>query len=454
MAVEIGKLAVTLGLQNRQFISNIKQSQQQMTKFDKAVGAAAKRIAGVLAVGAVGMRVRQVAADFDELGKAADRLGTSAESIQKLSLAAQLGGQNLSTVESSAARLSRSMDDAERGLETARQAFDRLGVSTATLKKLSLEDQFALLGKALNKVENQTERNALQMTIFGRSGLAMTNVMDSLNSESDRFSRMDFLSRDQIRRIEEANDSLTRLNFIIDQQLAESMATVIPLAEGMVSALSLEGPKGTSFSAFKGVLGNMHALATEIGIFEQGAEPLKQAAESMADIGEALEVDTSGLEKFDEFIQDMGQKMDPAYRKLSDLEQQFYKTVRGVEGLTAADHKFAMSMIADFEQLERIEAAAAAHAEKMAAAQERARMAPRFEFRAPQFSGPGNTPTLASAVEAGSSAGISAISRFSVSGLGQSFDQQQLDELRKQTVAIEKQNQLLEFLNENGTQIF
>lgn len=97
--------------------------------------------------------------------------GLSTETLQEWSYAAELMDVDINTVQSSMARLVRSMSDARNGTGKAKDTFSELGVQlTDTNGNLrDSEDVFWDVIEALGGIGSVSERDAAAMEIFGRS---------------------------------------------------------------------------------------------------------------------------------------------------------------------------------------------------------------------------------------------------------------------------------------------
>lgn len=111
------------------------------------------------------------AAYADEILTQSVVTGLSTEALQEYQYAAELVDVSLDTFTSSQSKMIRSMDAARRGSKEQAEAFDKLGISVqnadGTLR--DAQDVFGDAIDALGAISNETERDAIAMTIFGRS---------------------------------------------------------------------------------------------------------------------------------------------------------------------------------------------------------------------------------------------------------------------------------------------
>lgn len=150
-------------------------------KFGAAVSAAGKKlmVVGTAVVGPFLLAAKSFAKMGDDLDKMSGRVGASVEFLSALGFAAQIGGSNIETMEKNIRRLQRTAYDAQRGLSTAVDGFNDLGISATnadgTLK--DTEQLFMETIDALSKVESETKKAALAQVIFGRGGTAMLPML-------------------------------------------------------------------------------------------------------------------------------------------------------------------------------------------------------------------------------------------------------------------------------------
>lgn len=107
----------------------------------------------------------------DELVTLSQQMGISAQQLQEYQYAAEFVDVSVETLQGSLVKLTANMDKSSDGNEKATEAFSKLGISiTNTDGSLSkADDVFLDAIDALKTVQNQTERDALAMDLFGKS---------------------------------------------------------------------------------------------------------------------------------------------------------------------------------------------------------------------------------------------------------------------------------------------
>jgi len=111
------------------------------------------------------------AAAADEIITASYTTGMSTDAIQEYRYAAELLDVSFDTLTSSQSKMIRTMSDAKDGSAEAQEAFNKLGVTYIDTngELRNAQDVFYDSIDALGKIQNTTERDALAMSIFGRS---------------------------------------------------------------------------------------------------------------------------------------------------------------------------------------------------------------------------------------------------------------------------------------------
>lgn len=111
----------------------------------------------------------------DEIAKASKRTGISVEELSKLRYAA--GQQDVAFAEltNGLRFLARNMDNASKGMKESKEAFDALGISVtdADGELRPVGEVLLEVADGMKRTTNQTERTALAMAVFGRSGAQM-----------------------------------------------------------------------------------------------------------------------------------------------------------------------------------------------------------------------------------------------------------------------------------------
>ena len=176
-----------------------KDSGKNFEKFGSTVKAAAKVAAGAIAAvtAATGAAVTGLTNCTIEAGKFADEVNTlstntglSTEQIQKFQFAAELLDVPLETVTGSMSKLLKTMDKAKDGGGAAEE-FEKLGVSVtdSSGKLRDNEDVFWDTIEALGKIQDESERDATAMSIFGKSAQDLNGIIEAGKDKFDELGK-------------------------------------------------------------------------------------------------------------------------------------------------------------------------------------------------------------------------------------------------------------------------
>lgn len=199
-------------------------------------------------VGGLTTLVIKSAATADELVELSAKTGISTERLQELKFIGEQTGTSMETVTSSMARLVRSMDSAVTGTGDVADAFDTLGVSvTDTDGNLrDSEEVFAEIIDALGNVENETERNALAMEIFGKSAQELNPLIlegsEGLAAMAEQAHAMGaVMSEESVAGLAAFNDTLAAGKLAVQGLLGTLAGEFVPVFQGIIDFLITNG---------------------------------------------------------------------------------------------------------------------------------------------------------------------------------------------------------------------
>lgn len=146
--------------------------------------------AGTSIVTAMAVAVKSFADTGSAIADMSARTGASATSLQELGYAAQQTGASSEDLEKGIAKANKQVAEAASGNKAAAKSFSDIGLSVDALLKMSPEDRFEAIGKALNGIQNPAERTAAAMEIFGKSGNKLTPMFADLDALKKQFQEL------------------------------------------------------------------------------------------------------------------------------------------------------------------------------------------------------------------------------------------------------------------------
>ena len=258
----------------------------------KAVGVAMLATFGANAVKSL---ISDSAKEMDELAKSARRLGMSAKEMDAWQYVAQLNGASVETMTKSIKKLNTSMYDAGLGLKTYTDIFDDLNVEYAnadgTLRGTN-EVMFDV-ADALNGMENQAQKTALQVKLFGRAGLDMALILgkgsDALRDQLADGYATSGMYGEMMSKGEDFIDAQLRMNRAFRNVKFAVASYALPGLTSLADALSeklLDALTHTT-SEFRRQMGELMMMPTEAKLESIG----EMQVEVMASIDSPISID-------------------------------------------------------------------------------------------------------------------------------------------------------------------
>ena len=211
--------------------------------FDKLGGAAAAFLS-VAAIQQLGVAVRDAANKLGDLKDASEAIGITTDALQELQYAAQLSGVSADVLQGSLQKLTKNLGDAAMGGTSAKKSLDELGLSGSELSTIPLDQALAKIADKLAAVENPAQRATLATDLFGKSGLAMVNMLadgsaglEAMAAEAQSLGVV--INRDVIYNAAEAADKLDAMSMVVSANLTAALVNLMPFvidaAQGIAS---------------------------------------------------------------------------------------------------------------------------------------------------------------------------------------------------------------------------
>ena len=168
-------------------------------------------LGGILAGGAVLAGLKTMMNDFDQVAKVATRFGASAEEIQRVSVAADLAGTSIDTVARVLTKMSVAASDAATGNKAMAESFAKAGINADQFKNAGLDQQLIQLSEAFNRARGDADATNQIIELMGtRAASQMIPLIDNTAALRDEMAGVSVASDETVRRIEAANDRMTR----------------------------------------------------------------------------------------------------------------------------------------------------------------------------------------------------------------------------------------------------
>lgn len=208
--------------------------------------------------------VKAAAAYSDEINTLSIQTGISAEKLQEFKYMEDLIDVSTDTMTGSMAKLIKNMANAQNGSKNTTAAFEALGVAITdeSGELRNNQDVFGEVIDALGKMENETQRDAYAMQIFGKSAQDLNPLIeaggDKIAALAQEAHDMGYvLSGETLESLNETQDALDRFSKVTEgvknNLVAAFGPTVTATIEPLVEVLK-DIPAAVSSGDFSGVL--------------------------------------------------------------------------------------------------------------------------------------------------------------------------------------------------------
>lgn len=308
--MDIFDLFAKLTLDSSDYEKNLGSAQKETGSFASKLktGLATAGKVGAAALGAVtaaaGLMTKsildgtkEVASYGDNIDKASQKMGISAEAYQEWDAVLQHSGTSIDA-------LGRGMITLSKQAQKGGDAFKKLGLSEKEVANMSQEDLFSAVIAGLQDMEEGTERTALAAKLLGGSAKELGPLLNTSAEDTEAMRKRvrelgGVMSNDAVKAAAKYQDSLqdmqTALNGAKRGITAEFLPAVTSVMDGLTELFAGNGDSGIAK-----ISEGIGSLADKIGeaapkILELGASVLTSLAQSIAENAPQLISSISGL---------------------------------------------------------------------------------------------------------------------------------------------------------------
>ena len=236
--------------------------------------------------------------------------GQSTQQLQEFAYASELIDVSVDTLQGSLTKLTNNMQDTMNGTGNAKASFEALGVSVTNAdgSMRSANDVFYETIDALGQVQNETERDAMAMDIFGRSAQDLNPLIiqgsKTLKAYADEAHNMGYVLDDEalsaLGAVDDAYQRLQKTQEGVKNQLAVEFAPYLEEFYGDVTTMVKDGGKaikdsgivdafGMLLETVGDILNPMSDLSNNrVPALTKALQPLAKVMALMADAAELL----------------------------------------------------------------------------------------------------------------------------------------------------------------------
>jgi hypothetical protein len=251
----ISDLQVRLGLNSAGFNRGLDNSNMKAKSFGTTLKGLGLQLAAFLGPIYIASRALQALGDsfsrLDKLGKTADRLGTTVQSLRGLRMQAELSGVSTEKLDKSLEIFTKRSGQAAAGTGAASKLMSEFGINAKEFINLPLEERLGAVQQLMKETGTQAEKLRIADAFFGREGLELVNALQSgdFKNATAELERLGIkTTRADVAGIERANDAISTLGTatqgLVDIFSSALAPAVAEAAEGL-TALVAEINKGT-----------------------------------------------------------------------------------------------------------------------------------------------------------------------------------------------------------------
>lgn len=241
------------------------------------------KTAGAVAAG-LGAVTYKAGAMADDLNTLSKQTGISTHDLQMYAAMADLVDVPVETLAKSQSRLKKSMLGASEGGSQLKY-FEQLGISVtdANGNLRDSNDVFQETIKALGQMENETERDAIAMAIFGKSANELNPLIEDAGATYEKVATimaehgLEPVSQEELDKANEFNDAIDTIKLVFTQAvqivgtkiagyLVPMMERVVDLAADIASRIAgLDGGALAKIMGISGALAGLSPILVGVG---------------------------------------------------------------------------------------------------------------------------------------------------------------------------------------------
>lgn len=274
----------------------IESAGRKLAPVSKAAGAI------TAAFGAITYKAGQTADDINTLSK---QTGIATKDLQLYAAAADLTDVSVEAMAKTHQKLKKNMLGAMDGTNEQAQYFEQLGIdiTNADGSLRDANDVFDETIAALGKMENETERDAIAMAIFGKSANELNPIIEDGGKTYEKVSKMmqkyglEPVSQEELDKANEFNDQIDTIKLVFTQAVqiigTKIAGTLLPLMKKATNAAAklsgafakMDGKKLAKFGGFTAALTALSPVLIGIGkLMQVFGGRLKAVAETVAKV--------------------------------------------------------------------------------------------------------------------------------------------------------------------------
>lgn len=282
------RLSVDVEARLARFEAGIKNMESTVQRAAGAMSSALGAIGVGISAAGLSAFVKQSIDAADNLGKLAQRVGVTVESLSALEYAGKLADVSTEQLGDALKKLSVNLQEGAAGSKELRAAFAAVGIGADELGRIGADEALGRIAQAFAQAEDGAGKTALAVKLFGRAGSDLIPLLNAgrqgLAAAADEAQRFGLIvSTEAAKAAESFNDNLTRLQ---EQSRALSirvandlLPTLTKFAQTMVDSAAAAGSFGEGL--IRSLFGQGRDVKSELAQIENQIRAVRQERDKL-----------------------------------------------------------------------------------------------------------------------------------------------------------------------------
>jgi hypothetical protein len=291
VAALIGALRVSLSADTAKFQDGMRRAERQTkasaSAINKSMGLLKAGIAGFVGALSVGMLSNVIKNSLEyagSLAEVAQQLGVTTRDLQNFRAVGGQVGISTEEMDKGLLKLRVTLGQVAAGAKAPTKALAAIGISARDVANKDTGDALRLIADGLAKVGDSSQRAAVEVALFGRTGAKLdpllaggSKAINELAAANEALGGV--LSDEQIQNADKTADKLAQLHLVLKTQIAGVVANNSDAILGLARAfVDLVGSIGQALNAYRQFRAEFNARIFEAAGFEADAARARGSA--------------------------------------------------------------------------------------------------------------------------------------------------------------------------------
>jgi hypothetical protein len=229
---------------------------------------------GIAGVQALGAQVVALLGHFDDIGDGAKKLDITAESFQRIKLAAELSGASIEGLSGALLKMTAGLQRGGAEGEKIQKALANLNIDVAAFIAAKPEDKLRLLTEGFQKAKEEGRGLSEIQDLFKKQFIDLIPLLTTSAEEMANIANQQVVSNEDVELLAAANDQLDTFKNRLTVVAGTSLATLMAGWDGVDAAIRrVTGNAVGLWDTLKGIIGSVTGLTAVANILSGGDEP-------------------------------------------------------------------------------------------------------------------------------------------------------------------------------------